>query len=136
MRLIDANIFIYAVGRPHPYREACRRLLVQLEERTTEGNIDIELLQEILGFYWRQRRLSQGLALFDRLQRAFPDPFPITNEVVLAARFLLARYPGIGPRDAIHAAAVIVHDLEGIISTDRGFDQIAEITRFDPKDIV
>lgn len=135
MRLIDANIFIYAVGRPHPYRGACRGLLAQLEERTIEGNIDIELLQEVLALYWRQGRLDEGLALFDRLFRAFPNPMPVTNDVVLSARYLLARYPAVGPRDAIHAAVVIAHGLDGIISTDRGFDQMSEITRFDPMDL-
>lgn len=135
MRLIDANIFIYAIGRPHPYREPCRSLLSQLEDRAVEGNIDVELLQEILGFYWKRSRLTEGLALFDRLQLAFPDPLPITNAIISSARALLSSYPAIGPRDAIHAAAVIVHQFEGIISTDSGFDAIPGIKRFDPMEL-
>ena len=38
-------------------------------------------------------------------------------------------------RDAIHAAVVFEHRLEGIISADRAFDGIAGLTRFDPKEL-
>ncbi len=74
--------------------------------------------------------------MFDHLHRAFPDPLPITNDIILAARSLLAQYSWISPRDAIHAAIVLVHELEGIISTDRGFDDMVGLTRFDPKDMM
>lgn len=100
-----------------------------------EGNIDTELLQETLAFFWRQRRLGEGLALVDRLLRVFPDPFPIRRDIILAAHSLLLQYPEISPRDAIHAAVVLVHGLEGIVSTDRGFDAVPEIKRFDPKEL-
>jgi len=35
-------------------------------------------------------------------------------------------------RDAVHAATVLVMELEGICSHDKDFDILADIRRFDP----
>jgi predicted nucleic acid-binding protein len=39
------------------------------------------------------------------------------------ARSLLDEHAGLGARDALHAAVVSAHGLDGICSFDRGFDQ-------------
>lgn len=135
MKLIDANVFVYARGAPHPYRDACRRLLTEVQAARLEANVDTEVLQEVMHVYWYRKRLERGLLYLDRLLVLFPTPFPVTRTTIITAREVLARHPRLDPRDAIHAAVVIAHDLEGIISTDRGFDAIAGVTRFDPKDL-
>ena len=48
---------------------------------------------------------------------------------------LLAEMPGIEARDAIHAAVVFEHRLEGIVSADRDFDRIPGLRRFDPLEV-
>ena len=136
MRLIDTNVFIYAVGRPHPYKPACLRVLDALESGLLEANIDAELLQEILYVYWSTKRLGQGVALFDRVEQIFPDLIPIAAMDTRVARELLARHPTIAPRDAIHAAVALNHGLDGVISTDGGFDTIPGITRIDPMEFL
>ncbi|MDI6688834.1 MAG: hypothetical protein QME54_00100 [Actinomycetota bacterium] len=35
-------------------------------------------------------------------------------------------------RGAVHAAVVITHQLDGIVSTDKVFDKLSEIKRIDP----
>ena len=132
MKLIDANIVIYAMGEPHAYKLSCQRVFSLVYEGRLEANIDTELLQEILHFYQRRNHLDFGLALFDRLVTLFPDPFPVSRERVVLARDMLARHRQVEARDALHAAVVLQEDLEGIISADRGFDSIAGLTRFDP----
>ena len=49
---------------------------------------------------------------------------------------LLRDVPGIASRDAVHAAVVVVHGLEGIVSADRDFDRIPGLRRYDPADLV
>ena len=98
-------------------------------------NIDTELLQEVLYHFWQRNRHQEGIELFDAIIAGFPEPFAVTLTEVRVARDVLAGHPDLEPRDAIHAAVVLVHGLEGIISTDRAFDAIAEITRFDPKEL-
>ncbi len=132
LRLVDTNIFIYAGGGPHEYKVSCLRLIGQFQRSEVDVNIDTELLQEILYVFWRRGRHEQGLRLFDTLVTGFPDPFPITVSEAKLAREVSSNYPLLQPRDAIHAAVVLAHSLEGIISTDRGFDAIPGVTRFDP----
>jgi len=73
--------------------------------------------------------------MFDRLRTGFPSPFAVTTQEADLARDVLYSHPTIAPRDAIHAAVVLAHGLEGIISADCGFDEISGVTRFDPKDL-
>lgn len=135
MKLIDTNVFLYAVGREHHYKEICLRLMGEFGQGRHEVNIDTELLQEVLHHFWSRGRHQDGLEMFDRLVVGFPDPIPITIAEARSARDVLAEYPRLQTRDAVHAAVVLNEGLEGIISADRGFDEIAGLTRFDPKDL-
>ena len=45
---------------------------------------------------------------------------------------LMAETRDLSARDAIHAAVVIEHGLEGIVSADHDFDRILGLVRFDP----
>jgi predicted nucleic acid-binding protein len=135
LRLIDANVLIYARGAPHPYRAACRSLLAEVEGGRLEANVDTEVLQEIVHVYWYRRRLERGLDYLDRLLVLFPTPFPVSGETIATARDILADHPRLEPRDAIHAAVVLSQGLEAIISADRAFDEIREIKRMDPLEL-
>jgi len=135
LKLIDTNVVIYALGGQHPYKDLCRRALSLVFQQKIQANIDVEVLQEIAHFYHRRNRLDFGLSLFDRLLLLFPSPLPVTHQLAVAMRDLLARYPQLQARDALHAAVVLEHGMEGIISADRGFDAVHEINRFDPRDL-
>lgn len=135
MKLVDTNVFIYAFGGPHEYKEVCSRLVPELVSSRYEANIDTELLQEVLYRFWKRNRYREGLEVFDHLVVGFPDPIPITLRESKLARDILTAYPTIAPRDAIHAAVVVAHGLEGIITANGDFDRIPGITRFDPKDL-
>lgn len=135
MKLIDANVFIYARGQPHPYRDPCRRLLADVRAGRQTANTDAEALQEVMYVYWYRRREDVGLQYLDRLLRLFQAPFSVDHAIMLGARLVLGTHPRLDPRDAIHASVVMQHGLEGIISTDRGYDDVAGVTRFDPKDL-
>lgn len=132
MILFDTNIFIYAHGRPHQYKEPCQRLLARIGEPDSAYNIDVELLQEILHVYNGRGARSFGISMFDILATLFPDPIPIRRSEMSAARQILERYPALSPRDAIHAAVVSTQHLEGIVTTDAAFSQVSGLTVYDP----
>lgn len=135
MKLVDANVFIYAAGDDHASKAPCLRVLELVHRGELEANTDIEVLQEILHYYQRRGRVGFGAEVLDRALTVAPEPLAITVPIMLAAGEMLSRHPNIEARDAIHAAVVLDEGLEGIISVDRGFDAIAGITRFDPKDL-
>ena len=135
MKLLDANVFVYAVSRPDPYREPSRRIMRALLEGSHQYLTDAEALQEILHVYGRRDCREQGVRLVETLIDAELHIIPIgTAEIATAAR-LLREYPRVDTRDAIHAAVVQLHGLEGVVSANREFDVTRRVTRFDPMDL-
>jgi predicted nucleic acid-binding protein len=57
---------------------------------------------------------------------------PIGHALMRRVPDLMARYPDLQARDLVHVATCIHEGITEIVSTDRGFDQVAEIRRIDP----
>ena len=132
LKLLDTNIFIYAQGGPNRLFGACRAIVASLGSDSSEYTIDTELLQEILRVYNLRGERARAFRTFDRLISLFPQPLPLAAEESLLARAFLERYPALTLRDAIHAAVVSTHHLEGIVTTDPAFAQIQGLTIFNP----
>jgi predicted nucleic acid-binding protein len=132
MKLLDANIFIYAAGKDHPLMAPCLRIVEGLEESRYDFTIDTEVPQEILHVYRSRREVSLGVARANKVLDLFPGMIVIRAEEIRFAGRLLAQYPRLEARDALHAAVVQLYDLEGIVSADRAFDSIPGFRRFDP----
>jgi predicted nucleic acid-binding protein len=95
------------------------------------ANLDVETLQEILHIYSSRGERRKGFRTIEHLLTLFPNPFAIGRDEVEAARELMMEYPFLGARDAIHAAVVQTHGLDGIITGDKVFGRIKSIERFD-----
>jgi predicted nucleic acid-binding protein len=132
VKMVDANVFIYAVGGPGPYRESCQRFLRSLYKQSNEFLTNVEVLQEILHVLGRRGRRTEAAALVLDVMRSLRSIIPIQAAEISAAIAILKEYPQISTRDAVHAAVVRLHGLEGVVSADRGFDVIRGVTRFDP----
>ena len=133
MRLIDTNVVIYAAGKAHPLQDEARRALDRIAEGALHANVDAELLQEILHVYDVRKERAKGFDTIDDLLVLFPNPIPIAREEIETARDLMRAYSFLGARDAIHAAVVRTHDLEGIVTADKVFDRRRGLKRFDLK---
>ena len=133
MRLIDTNVVIYAVGKAHPLQEEARRVLDRVTEGALHANVDAELLQEVLHVYDARKERRKGFDTVDDLLVIFPNPIPIGREEIETARDLMHAYSVLSARDAIHAAVVQTHDLEGIVTADNVFERIKGVKRFDLK---
>ena len=132
MKLIDTNVVIYANGSESRYKGACLKILREVAQGTVEATADAEVLQELLHFYRRRNRAPFGVTAVEQTLRIVGSVLSITGQIVTAAGELLLTYPALQARDAIHAAVMMHHRLDGIISADRSFDAIRGVTRFDP----
>lgn len=94
--------------------------------------VDTELLQEVLYVYDLRGLRKRGRETVSDLLALFPNPLAIAKEEIEKANELMGRYRWLGTRDAIHAAVVVTHRLEGIVSADRAFSRIKEIKHFSP----
>jgi uncharacterized protein len=130
LRLIDTNVIVYALGKSHPLKENSRRILADVATGSLEATVDVETLQEILHLYSSRRERKKGFETVDNLLVLIPRPVAIQREDIEEAGKLMAQYSFLGARDAIHAAVLITHGLEGIITADRVFGRIRNLTRF------
>jgi predicted nucleic acid-binding protein len=135
MKLLDTAVFLYAQGRPHRYREPCLAVLAEARAQPEAYVVDCEALQELLYVYGRRGDRGFGLRAVEQTLVAFPSPLPITRREIEEAARVFKGYPRLSARDALHAAVSLTHGLEGIVATDKGFDDVAGVTRFDPLDL-
>lgn len=133
--LLDTNVIVYAAGRSHPYRVPCERVLRAVYDGSLSACVDSELLQELLYRYARIGEASRGRDLALEVLVLVPEVLPIGAAEIRRAIELGVKYPGLSPRDLIHAAVALEHGIAEIISTNRDFDQIAELRRIHPKDV-
>ncbi|MCU0726626.1 MAG: type II toxin-antitoxin system VapC family toxin [Planctomycetes bacterium] len=132
MILVDACVFMYAVGAPHPLKERSLGWLDRAAAGEIEAAVDAEVLQEILHRYRALHRWKEGRVAYDLARRAVPLVVPLTARILDEARALLDRHPKIMARDALHAAACRIHRAEGIASFDTDLDGIEGVLRIEP----
>ena len=129
MILIDSNVPMYLVGAAHPHKADAQRLLERLAIDNRRLVSDVEVLQEILHRYVAIDRRDAIQPAFDALLGVVDQVLPITVETLHSARDIVLGSPALSARDALHAAVMRQHDIQEILSFDRGFDDIPGIRR-------
>ena len=133
MILVDTNVIMYATGQEHPSKPLCLALLERVATGELDVAIDTEALQEIMHRYRNMGRWETGgREAFDITCALFVTILPVTDQVAILGARLLDEHRAMAARDAIHAAAVLVNDLDGICSFDRDFDCIQTVRRYVP----
>lgn len=131
---VDSNIIMYAVGAEHPYRRPCLDALERIIREGLPAVVSSEVHQEILHRYMSLGHGQLALEISVRLETVIPTTLPVTLADIRRARQLATHYPAIKARDLVHAAVMLENGISCIVSTDRHFDQVAEIDRLDPRD--
>lgn len=129
MILVDSNIPMYLVGEAHPHKTDAQRLLERCVVDNRRLVSDAEVLQEILHHYTAIQRRDSIQPAFDALLGVVDEVFPVTLEAVKRAREVVLGSPDLSARDAVHIAVMQLHDVEEILSFDRGFDGVPGIRR-------
>lgn len=133
---VDSAIFMYAIGAEHPLKVPCRAVIQRIRDGSLDGTTSVEVVQEILHRYRSVGRpdLARSLAL--DVMDTFAPLLPVTHAVMRRVSILADRYPSLSSRDLVHVATCIVEGIETIITPDAGFDQVTEIDRIDPRDLI
>jgi predicted nucleic acid-binding protein len=129
---IDANIPMYAVGSPHPLKEACVAVLESIARGDVSAVTDVEVLQEILHRYTALGQRLRAVEVARLFLVVVPEVLPITLQDFLFAAELHLRHTHLQARDTLHVAVMQQHGIAQIISADRHFDDLSEIARLDP----
>ncbi len=130
---IDTNIPMYAAGASHPLQEPARQVILAIATSQLDAVTDAEVFQEILYRYLHIGEREKGFRVFDHFRRIMMGRIlPIEDADMQQARTLAERYPDLSPRDLIHLAVMLRHQMEEIVTTDTGFDPVKEVRRIDP----
>jgi len=132
---LDVNVPMYAAGKAHPHKEACVWILTEIANDRLLAAMDTEIVQEVLYRYGTLREWKLAIEMATGLLDLVPVVLPVTADDMQTAVQLFGQYApqGVKARDVIHAAVMRNNGLTQIISTDRHFDRIADITRLDPQ---
>lgn len=105
MIFVDTNLFMYAVGQPHPLRDPAREFFVEANRKGRPLCTSAEVLQELVHAYLpvaRFQALDAAMALIRRFQ---VEVWPLEEEDVTLARQLHEQYSSLSPRDLCHLAS-------------------------------
>lgn len=117
MIFVDTNVFMYAVGRPHPLRDEARRFL--LAQARGELVTSAEVLQELLHAYLPVGRLDSLDAALELATSRTAAVWPVETPDVQLARDLAPRYPALSARDLVHVACCTRRSVERVHTYDR-----------------
>ena len=105
MIFVDTNVFMYAVGRPHPLRAPAREFFVESNRTRTPMFTSAEVLQEMIHAYLPVGRLETLDAAMSLVVRSRVEVWPLEEEDVTLARQLHEQHPTLGARDLCHLAS-------------------------------
>ncbi len=132
MILVDANVFMYAAGAPHPNKAPSLKFLHDTVRMSHRCCVNTEVLQEILHRYRAIGRWADGREVYALAKTIVPTVELITPEMMDETVRLMDAYPSLMARDCVHAAHCILGGLEGICSFDQDLDTIAGVHRIEP----
>lgn len=134
LAFIDVNVFMYAAGKPHPYKDPCIQILSDVENSILSALVNTEIFQELLYRYYHIKIAEKGIELCRNILQLPFKIMPITEKDIRLEIDLFESYQnkGLKPRDAIHAATMKNNNINKIITADKDFDLIDFIQRIGP----
>jgi uncharacterized protein len=132
--LYDTVVFVYAVGRPHPYRDACRAIVQRQLIRELAGEAAADLVREYADQRFRQTRDRVLAAQSARRVASMCQLHAADESDMRRALELYEWHPALGTTDAVFAAVALNRGIDAILTADRHFDGIPGLERVDPLD--
>jgi uncharacterized protein len=116
---IDANVPIYAAGRPHPLKGPCQEVVRIVAESPQAFSTDAEVLQELLHYYRAGQSWTQGRAVFEAFATLTAGRIAVVLDTdVVQAAALAGSYLRLSARDLLHVAVMCRLGATHIASAD------------------
>lgn len=120
MIFVDTNVFMFAVGRPHPLRRSARDFFLESQRKHTPLCTSAEVLQELLHAYVPVSRWDTLDAALSLISRSRVEVWSLELEDVTLARQLIDQFPTLGARDLCHLASCRRRGVGEIKTFDQG----------------
>jgi uncharacterized protein len=133
---IDANIPIYAAGRPHRLKAPCQEVIRMVSRFPQAFATNAEVLHELLHFYLAGQNWPPGQAVFRAFATVMVDRIePVLAVDVSHAATLAGAYTRLSARDLLHVAVMQRTNSTHIVSADHDFDSVPGVQRLDPAQV-
>jgi predicted nucleic acid-binding protein len=126
---VDANVPMYIVGADHLHKIDAQHLIGRLVREQRRLVTSSEVFQEILHRFISTDRRDKIELAFETLGGLVEDVLAVEGADVFAAKDLIHTHPRLSARDALHVVVMRRHEIEEIVSFDRGFDAVNGIRR-------
>lgn len=124
MIFVDSNVFIYAVGKPHPLKNEAQDFFLTSSKQGKRLATSAEVLQELLHVYLPVGRLTTLDAALELATKGVDRVIPISSETVLLARDLADRHPGLTARDLLHLSVCQLSKIKELKTFDRNLQTV------------
>lgn len=125
MIFVDTNVFMYAVGRPHPLRTPARDFFAKSSRAGGLLCTSAEVLQELTHAYLPVGRFRTLDAAMSLVSRSGVDVWPLEEADVTLGRQLHHRHPALGARDLCYLASCRRRGVSEIMTFDRALADAA-----------
>ena len=125
MIFVDTNVFMHAVGRPHPLQAPAREFFATSARRGTRLCTSAEVLQELAHAYLPAGRVRTLDAAMTLVARADVEVWPLEEADVRLARQLHESHPALGARDLCHLACCRQRGVSQLMTFDRSLGAAA-----------
>ena len=119
MIFVDSNVFIYAVGRPHPLKADGQTFFMEASKKGKRLVTSAEVLQELLHVYLPVGRFETLDAALELATSGTDQILPVTSDAVLHARNLATSHLSLSARDLLHLSICQIHNIKEIKTFDR-----------------
>lgn len=119
MIFVDTNVFMYAVGSPHPLQRPAREFFHEWGQSHIPLCTSAEVLQELLHAYLPARRPQTLDAAMKLIEGAGVDVWPLEEADIALARQLYGRRPFLSARDLCHLASCRRRGVQEMRTFDR-----------------
>ena len=119
MIFVDTNVFMYAVGTPHPHRQSAIEFFVNAQRTNAQLATSAEVLQELMHAYIpvaRYQRLEAAMTLVDE---AVFEVWPLEKEDVTLAMQLENQHRMLSSRDLCHLASCRRREVSDMMTFDQ-----------------
>ncbi len=125
MIFVDTNMFMYAVGRPHPLRDIAREFFSDCVRNETPLCTSAEVVQELVHAYLPVARIETLDGALSLISRARVEVWPLEHEDVTLARQLHEQHPTLGARDLCHLASCRRRGVREVRTFDQALGAVA-----------
>ena len=125
MIFVDTNVFMYAVGKPHPLKTRAREFFSNSLAGAKPLCASAEVLQELMHAYLpvgRYDELEDAIALISEVG---VEVWPLEEADVTLARQLHDQHPTLGARDLCHLASCRRRGVSEIMTFDKTLEEAA-----------